>query len=93
MLEAVKKALKITVSDYDEEIQDLLDAAVLDLQTAGVFCGENPDKLVKRAIITYVMCHFGNATPEEYDRLIASYGEQLGRLQKTTGYTDWGDEY
>lgn len=92
MLAAVKKALRVTVTDYDEMIQDLIEAAKLDLSAAGVIVWDNPDKWVKRAIITYVMIHFGNATPEEYDRLLASYHEMLGRLQKTTGYTEWGDD-
>ena len=34
-LTAVKLALNVTVSDYDNEISDLIDAALLDLNTDG----------------------------------------------------------
>ena len=47
------------------------------------------DPLVQRAIITYVRCHFGS--PEDYERLAASYDEQKAQLSMATRYTDWGE--
>lgn len=47
------------------------------------------DNLVKEAILTYVMVHFGN--PPNYDQLLASYENQKQKLANTTGYTEWGD--
>ncbi len=91
MLEAAKTALRITVPDFDFEIMDLIDAAKLDLGIAGVVFDGDLDMLVRRAVITYVRCHFGSLEPEEYDRLKASYDEQKGQLRSATGYTDWGD--
>lgn len=90
MLEAARTALRITVNDFDAEIQALIDAAKLDLGIAGVILGEDMDALVQRAVITYVRCNFGS--PDDYDRLKASYDEQKAQLQMATGYTDWGDE-
>ena len=46
--------------------------------------------LILRAVITYCRVHFG--TPEDYDRLKASYDEQKAQMQMATGYTDWGDQ-
>lgn len=89
MLEEAKTALRITVNDYNTEIQTLIDAAKLDLGVAGVQLGEEPDPLVKRAILTYVRCNFGS--PDDYDRLKAAYDEQKAQLQMATGYTDWGE--
>lgn len=90
MLEAAKLALRITVNDYDSEIQSLIDAAKLDLGIAGVTLSEELDALERRAILTYVRAFFGS--PDDYERLKAAYDEQKAQLQMATGYTDWGDE-
>ena len=92
MLEAVKLALRLTVDDYDTELQDLIDAAQLDLGIAGVEY-ESIDALVRRAIITYVMIHFGAValSDGEYARLTESYEMQKGQMSMATGYTVWGD--
>ena len=83
MLNSVKLAMQITVSNYDAEIQLLIDAALKDLKIAGstdavAASAVNTDPLIIRAVITY-------------DRLKASYDEQKAQLQMATGYTDWGD--
>jgi len=88
MLDKAKMALRLTTSAYDDELTDLIQAALLDLGIAGVLT-EEPDELVQRAVLTYVRMHFGK--PDDYDRLAASYDAQKGALQIATGYTDWGD--
>lgn len=85
-LNQVKMALRIKTTSFDDELQSLIDAALLDLGIAGV----NPvevDELVKRAIITYCKMSFG--LPEDYDRLKASYDEQKAQMSNATGYTVW----
>ena len=86
MLEEVKLALRIVTPAFDTEIEGLIDAAMLDLGIAGVVTGDNA--LVKRAVITYCKMHFGS--PDEYDRLKASYDEQKAQMQTATGFTVWG---
>lgn len=88
-LAAVKLALRITTTDFDEELNDLISAALLDMGIAGVYEPNSSDKLVLRAIITYCKMHFGE--PDEYERLKRSYDEQKAQLSTATGYTDWGD--
>lgn len=87
MLEKVKLALRITTNAYDSELQDLIDAAKLDLGIAGVVLPETLDAIVSRAVVTYCKVHFGS--PDDFDRLKASYDEQKAQLSMATGYTDW----
>ena len=82
--------LRVTTTDFDNEIRGLIDAAMLDLGVAGVEIPEEENALVIHAILTYVKVNFGS--PEEYDRLKASYDEQKAQLSTCTGYTDWGLE-
>ena len=88
LLEKAKLALRITNNAYDTEIEDLIDAAQLDLGIAGVTLPDELDTLCQRAILTYVRVNFGS--PPDYDRLKASYDEQKGQLRIASGYTDWG---
>lgn len=87
MLEKVKLALRITTTAYNDELNDLIEAAQLDLGIAGVVIPEELDAIVSRAIVTYCKVHFGS--PDDFDRLKASYDEQKAQLSMATGYTDW----
>lgn len=90
VLTAAKLAGRITTDAYDEQIVDLLNAALMDLGVAGVNIPEQWDSLVRQAAITYFLLHFG--APEEYDRLKQSYDEQKAQLATCTGYTTWTDQ-
>lgn len=62
LLDDVKLALRISSSAFDSEVQDLIDAAKLDLKISGVSnekIQDETDALIKRAIVTYVKAHFG----------------------------------
>jgi uncharacterized phage protein (predicted DNA packaging) len=72
MLESVKLALRITVSELDEEIQGLIDAAKRDLAISGVDIIDETDPLIRRAIITYCKANFGYDNPEA-ERFQQSY--------------------
>ena len=87
MLASAKLALRVTTNAFDDEINDLINAAVLDLGLAGVTNDDTSDELVKRAVITYVRMNFGQ--PDDYDRLKESYDEQKAQLGMATGYTTW----
>jgi len=91
MLEKAKKALRLTTDAYDDELTDLISAAQLDLEIAGVVLPEELDALCQRAILTYVRMNFGKPAADEYDRLKAAYDEQKAQLKTATGYTDWGE--
>lgn len=85
MLEAVKLALAVTANEYDAEIQDLIDSALLDLKTNGVMVDNlTEDKLLMQAVKTYVRANF--QSPADYDRLAKSYDQQKGHLMLAKGY-------
>jgi len=88
ILAKVKLALRITEDAFDSELTDLINACILDLGIAGVEHDEPlTNALIIRAICTYCKMHFG--TPEEYERLKASYDEQKAQMSMATGYTTW----
>jgi hypothetical protein len=96
MLDRVKLALLISSEDFDDELEDLIGAAVLDLNIAGVddetVVSENPtDKLIIRAIISYCGYHFEliHGTLDRADSFKRSYDEQKAQLGMATGYTTW----
>lgn len=90
MIGKVRNALRISTITNDalnQELEDLIEAAKLDLGIAGVVIPETIDALVAKAIITYCKMSFG--LPEDYDRLKRSYDEQKAQLRTATGYTNW----
>ena len=91
ILQKVKLSLRITVDDYDVNVNGLIDAAKLDLGIAGVELPTVLDAICEQAIITYCNLHFSALTDGEYSRLKASYDEQKAQLSTATGYTVWGD--
>lgn len=85
MLDTVKMALRVTTNAFNSEITGLIAAACADLGIVGVTAETTTtDPLLTRAIVTYCRLHFGS--PEDYDRLKASYDEQKAQLITATGY-------
>lgn len=87
LLDKAKMAMRITTNAYDAEITDLIEAAKADLGIAGVELPGTLDPICERAIITYCRVQFGS--PDDHDRLKASYDEQKAQLATATGYTIW----
>lgn len=87
MLDKVKAALRITSTAFDEDLEQLIEAAQQDLGIAGVITNDDP--IVTRAIITY--CGMNRINIDESQRawLKQSYDEQKAQLQTATGYTNW----
>lgn len=96
MLDRVKLALLISSEDFDDELEDLIGAAVLDLNIAGVdddtVVSDDPtDKLIIRAICSYCGYHFEQmrGTLDRSEAFKKSYDEQKAQLGMATGYTTW----
>ena len=97
MLAEVKAALRITTTAYDADLNQLINAALLDLGIAGVTKDTSvtpesvTDPLVIRAVSTYCAMNRINIEDGQRDWLKRSYDEQKAQMQTATGYTDWGD--
>lgn len=95
LLDDVKVACRVATDTFDSELNDLIDAALADMGipniNSAVLIKNNPDPLIKRAILTYCRMNFGQVDDGFYDRLKASYDEQKSQLLMSSNYTDWGD--
>ncbi len=88
LINKAKTACRLTNTWYDNEVADLVDAALRDLTLGGTATVTETDPLIIRAVCTYCKANLGN--PENYDQLKRSYDEQKAQLGTATGYTDWG---
>lgn len=106
MLAEAKKALRVTVSDYDGEIMRLAKAGARDLEVAGVLIqGEiawetdeagtvTDTSTLEDALLTQAILTYIRAnfgSPADYDKVLASYETQKVVLMHADGYTEYGD--
>ena len=89
MLETIKTALRISTSAFDNEIQTLIDAAILEMNGLGVTAATSTttDPQIISAVVAYCKWLFGNN--EDADRWRDIYHIKLGQLKTMSGYTDW----
>lgn len=89
ILAACKLACRISSNSLDDEVNDLIDAAFLDLEISGVadhlgqpYTPVNSDQLVITAVKTYVKLHLGDLLDSaEADKLSMSYWNQVATLK------------
>lgn len=91
LFDDVKLALRVTSIAYDMEINDLIDAAKMDLQLSGVstvaLAEEDPDPLVKRAIVLYCKAGFGLDNPDA-ERYMAAFSSLETHLALSAEYQE-----
>jgi hypothetical protein len=97
MLAKVKLAMRISTAVFDSELLDLIASGIADIKHAGAqFEVETTeedgvatdytvtDPLASTAIVTYVRMMFGS--PDDFDRLKASYEMQKGQMREARAY-------
>lgn len=96
LLDKVKVACRVTSDAYNDELTDLISAALADIGIPDINADlltdtESLMPLVQRAVITYCKMNFGYATlaEDQYDRLKASYDEQKAQMLMNSNYTTW----
>lgn len=85
MLEEIKKIQGINHDEFDSMITIWIEAAQLDLKGIGIVNTliDNPNSLIKTAIITYVLSFLDVDNSEMYDK---SYQLQKDILRRTKEY-------
>lgn len=84
MLEKIKKIQGINHNEFDTMIQTWINAAKLDLKSIGIVdtLVNNPDSLIKNAIITYVLSFIDVANSELYSKSYSLQKDVLRRLKE-----------
>lgn len=90
MLADAKVALRITSTDYDDEIEDLIDAVQTDLILSGVSAAavadmDSLEALVKRAALLYIKAEFGLDNPDS-EKYMTSYLSLVSHLALSSEY-------
>ena len=85
MLEEIKKIQGINHNEFDDMISIWISSAQLDLKGIGIVntLVENPNSLIKTAIITYVLSFLDVVNSELYQK---SYDLQKDVLRRTSEY-------
>ena len=86
-------ACRVTSSVYDEELNDLIQAAfadmnITDIDEAKLRDCDCIDPLIQRAVITYCKLNFGYLDTEQYYKFKASYDEQKAQMLMSSGYME-----
>ena len=95
MLDKVKLALLISTNDFDTELNELIGAALIDLQIGDVnddvTVSTTTDAAIIRAVCSYCGYHFEleHGALNRADAFKRSYDEQKAQLSMATGYANW----
>ena len=95
MLDKVKLALLITTNDFDTELNELIGAALIDLQIGDVNEDVTVSTTTDAAIIRAVCCYCGYQFELEHgalnraDSFKRAYDEMKSQLSMATGYANW----
>lgn len=89
MIDDVRDALRVSGTDLDTEISDLIDAAKADLALSGVQKSKitDEDPLIKRAITVYCKANFGYEDPKLSEKFQESYTSLKHHLTLSQEYT------
>jgi hypothetical protein len=85
-IQEARLAVRLSSTDFDGELQDLMNAAVLDLNTAGI-AEQDDDRLYNQALRMYLKGHWEPGAPEAADcRKI--YEDIKGTLKHSSKYRE-----
>jgi len=96
LIDKVRTACRIASLTYDDELTDLISAALADLgltdiKASMVASTDNLNTLIQRAVITYCKMNFGYLDSVQYDKFKKSYDEQKSQLLMSSSFTEWGE--
>lgn len=85
-IKEARLAVRLSSGDFDSELQDMMDAAVLDLNVAGI-AEKNDDRLYDQALRMYLKGYWEPGAPEAADcRKI--YEDIKGTMKHSSKYRE-----
>ena len=98
LLDKVKVACRVASTAYDDELDDMIDAALADLGIVDIrtelLTRTDTSPLIIQAVKTYCRINFPYDGIEDatLERLKTSYDEQKAQLLMSSAYTEWGED-
>lgn len=86
LLEQVKSELRVSGTDFNAEITNLIDACILDLQESGIFNLSETDKLVMLAVTLWCKSLFGYEDKDQAERFGKLYESLKAKMGLTGDY-------
>lgn len=86
LLSQVKNELRVSGTDFDTEITNLIDACILDLQESGIFNVSETDKLVMLAVTMWCKSLFGYEDKDQAERFGKLYDALKAKMGLTGDY-------
>jgi len=87
MLELCRKAVRVSTTAFDEEIQLLIDDCLLELAGLGIIQNatiSSADEQIKSAIVSYVKWKYGeNPDADRWEKI---YNDKVSKLLTMSGY-------
>lgn len=96
LLAKVKTTCRVYTDVYDDEIADMINAALRDLGITDIrddlLTDDDAtiDPLIRQAVLTFCKKEFGEVEPDTYARLDAAYKEQKAQMSMASDYTNYG---
>lgn len=96
LLAKAKVACRVFTDVYNDEMTDLINAALKDLGITDIRESlltdddADIDPLIRQAVLTYCKKECGEVDTDTYARLNDAYHEQKAQLSMSSNYTDWG---
>ncbi len=87
MLDKIRRKLRISDRDFDDEIIELIDSCKEDLKLAGIVNIDEANPLIERAISTYCKANFGIDNPD-FEKYTESYNMLKNNLAISKDFTE-----
>lgn len=87
MLDKIRRELRISDRDFDDEILELINSCKEDLKLAGIINIDDNNPLIRRAISSYCKANFGIDNPD-FEKYTNSYNMLKNHLSISKEYTE-----
>lgn len=86
MLALVKKSLRISSVAFDDEVNNLIKAAILEMQRVGIVYDEN-NEMIQQAVVQFCKSRFGYDN-KEADRFERNFTDMVKAMSLSGDYNE-----